>query len=314
MAQWASTIFNNRRPRNGFTIVELLIVVVVIAILAAITVVSYNGIQSRAKTAAVQDTLTQSFKKLRIEKIKAGTGLYPVSLPSEIRSGGNITLNYYPLSSAAPTSYCLEAVSGNIWYHITSSSSGPELDGCSVTNLVIDPRPSSGYWFASSNSVASLSFVTWPDGSPAAKSTRKDTANYALYSNRNSSKVATAQEGDVYTVLFSIRSSVDTTVTFQVGSGTATASIGSLNYPVTLKANEVQNIRYTFTIPSGYDGDNIFNKFYWTDGKGAIGDSFEVANVMWVKGNYTGSFKYGDSPGWSWDGTPNNSTSTGPAS
>lgn len=35
---------------NGFTIVELLIVVVVIAILAAITIVSYNGISDRAKT------------------------------------------------------------------------------------------------------------------------------------------------------------------------------------------------------------------------------------------------------------------------
>ncbi len=34
---------------RGFTIVELLIVIVVIAILAAITIVSYNGIQARAK-------------------------------------------------------------------------------------------------------------------------------------------------------------------------------------------------------------------------------------------------------------------------
>ena len=34
---------------RGFTIVELLIVIVVIAILAAITIVAYNGIQARAK-------------------------------------------------------------------------------------------------------------------------------------------------------------------------------------------------------------------------------------------------------------------------
>lgn len=36
--------------QNGFTIVELLIVIVVIGILAAITVVAYNGMQFRAKT------------------------------------------------------------------------------------------------------------------------------------------------------------------------------------------------------------------------------------------------------------------------
>ena len=35
-----------RTDKHGFTIVELLIVIVVIAILAAITVVAYNGIQA----------------------------------------------------------------------------------------------------------------------------------------------------------------------------------------------------------------------------------------------------------------------------
>jgi len=45
------SISNIKRLKYGFTIVELLIVVVVIAILASITVVSYNGITERAKTA-----------------------------------------------------------------------------------------------------------------------------------------------------------------------------------------------------------------------------------------------------------------------
>lgn len=39
---------NNSSQKSGFTIVELLIVIVVIGILAAITIVAYNGIQNRA--------------------------------------------------------------------------------------------------------------------------------------------------------------------------------------------------------------------------------------------------------------------------
>lgn len=44
---------------KGFTIVELLIVVVVIAILAAITIVSYSGISQRAKTSKSLSTAEQ---------------------------------------------------------------------------------------------------------------------------------------------------------------------------------------------------------------------------------------------------------------
>lgn len=41
----------------GFTIVELLIVIVVIGILAGISVVAYNGVSSNARKAAMQSEM-----------------------------------------------------------------------------------------------------------------------------------------------------------------------------------------------------------------------------------------------------------------
>lgn len=62
----------------GFTIVELLIVIVVIGILAAISIVAYNGIQSRARdTQRKQDVQTIS-KALELYYID--NGQYPTSV------------------------------------------------------------------------------------------------------------------------------------------------------------------------------------------------------------------------------------------
>ena len=62
------------KQTRGFTIVELLIVVVIIAILAAITIVAYNGIQNRAKSSAGQSTANAIVKKL--EAINSVKGSY----------------------------------------------------------------------------------------------------------------------------------------------------------------------------------------------------------------------------------------------
>jgi type II secretion system protein G len=50
------------RKQTGFTIVELLIVIVVIGILAAISLIAYNGVQNRAKVSQT-NTLFASIKK-----------------------------------------------------------------------------------------------------------------------------------------------------------------------------------------------------------------------------------------------------------
>ena len=70
------TMYRIPRTRTGFTIVELLVVIVVIAILAAITVTAYNGIQSRAKHAKT-NSVASTYVKL-LGSYYASNGKYPI--------------------------------------------------------------------------------------------------------------------------------------------------------------------------------------------------------------------------------------------
>lgn len=71
-------MLNNIKTKNsGFTIVELLIVIVVIAILAAITIVAYNGIQNSAKNSTAKETANQI--RTKVEAYNAKVGNYPAS-------------------------------------------------------------------------------------------------------------------------------------------------------------------------------------------------------------------------------------------
>ncbi len=97
--------------QKGFTIVELLIVVVIIAILAAITIVAYNGIQNRAKTAAAQSTAAMVAKKAEAYNVDDATTGYPTTLAAltgaastatyAIPSGSVAGLGAAPTSAAA---------------------------------------------------------------------------------------------------------------------------------------------------------------------------------------------------------------------
>jgi prepilin-type N-terminal cleavage/methylation domain-containing protein len=56
---------NMNKNQKGFTIVELLIVIVVIGVLAAITIVAYNGIQQRSRNTQVIAGTQAYYKALR---------------------------------------------------------------------------------------------------------------------------------------------------------------------------------------------------------------------------------------------------------
>ncbi|HCH34899.1 MAG: General secretion pathway protein H [Candidatus Saccharibacteria bacterium GW2011_GWC2_48_9] len=63
------------KNQKGFTIVELLIVIVVIGILAAITIVSFNGVQNRGKTSSAESAANTVLKKA--EAANSITSSYP---------------------------------------------------------------------------------------------------------------------------------------------------------------------------------------------------------------------------------------------
>lgn len=66
-----------KRNKKGFTIVELLIVVVVIAILAAIAIVSYNGITGRSRAAISKTDLRALAQQMELFIVE--NGAYPDS-------------------------------------------------------------------------------------------------------------------------------------------------------------------------------------------------------------------------------------------
>lgn len=70
----------NSDGNGGFTIVELLVVIVVIGILAAITIVSYTGITARANLSKAQGN-ANSVQSV-IESMNADNGTYPKTATS----------------------------------------------------------------------------------------------------------------------------------------------------------------------------------------------------------------------------------------
>lgn len=94
--QWAK--------QKGFTIVELLVVVVVIAILASVTVLAYNGIIERTKNTNFLATMDEYEKAVRMYDAQYGT--YP---SSEV--DGAIYLvclgDTYPAENGFSEGYCV---------------------------------------------------------------------------------------------------------------------------------------------------------------------------------------------------------------
>lgn len=137
---------------SGFTIVELLIVIVVIAILATISIVAYTGIQNRAAQAAILSEATQ-WKKL-LQAYKAANGGYPlpVAIGDPLTSGGPgiNSQNAYCLGTGflmiSGTSYCYSVSPTGDWR--VQESTGAHLIS-QLSTVGIPPTNTKKYMYGS---------------------------------------------------------------------------------------------------------------------------------------------------------------------
>lgn len=131
----------------GFTIVELLVVIIVIGILAAITIVSYSGISQKAINVSLQSDLVSGSIKLKMYQVEHSA--YPDDIAEtpvssgrycpnpDLSSGeycfrsstGNRFLGYSHNNTTTPQSFSINAANTNlVEYNITNNSSYSLVD------------------------------------------------------------------------------------------------------------------------------------------------------------------------------------------
>ena len=155
--------------QTGFTIVELLIVIVVIGILAAITIVAYNGVQGRARFATAQSDLRSINQAILM--YYADNGKYPSPTSSctngwcgwDQATGENFipglspkyiqTIPQMPTVNANDDTYLYKSVDGATYQLMRYKSSGGGLPSVELnSNLSASPTfTTTGWGYKSSN-------------------------------------------------------------------------------------------------------------------------------------------------------------------
>ena len=113
------------RKQQGFTLIELMIVVAVIALLSAIAFPSYNEYMMRGRRAEAKSALQQA--ALWLEKAQTATGAYPLTAA--------FPANFTAVQSGA---YTISLVSADgATYLLRATPAGPQV-GDTCGNFTLD--------------------------------------------------------------------------------------------------------------------------------------------------------------------------------
>jgi prepilin-type N-terminal cleavage/methylation domain-containing protein len=305
------------KQTGGFTIVELLIVIVVIAILAAITIVAYNGIQQRGRASAVSSALSQANKKLAVYLLD--NSAYPPDLAAAgVNASGDTTYQYSVNNSANPATYCVTATNGTVSYMSSSTTTTPTSGACpghgvggvaAITNMTTNPSFEATMGANSYNAANTWGTGGGASGSRFLRSTRTNTsgASGAWWD------AATPNPGQPYQVSLSVRGNVTTARDLRIEwiNAAGTSQVSSQTLATVSPSGSWTTVSGSGLAPTGA-GRLRLTLYTQTGSTGTTSDYVDIDNVMITEGTTTYAFADGNSPNWVWNGTLNNSTSTGP--
>jgi len=321
---WAisSKIHSGHPRRDGFTIVELLIVIVVIAILAAITIVAYNGIQNRAKASAAQSGAAQVKKKATAYAL-TNSDAYPATLAAIDVSNSETTYQYSVNNSSSPKTFCVTATVGTFSYWISSASGSPATGGCPghgsggiapITNLMRNPsaETSTTGWSTRTNSSLSTTTTNPLIGLQSIIMTATASGASMSLSAPGSATPIIATPGTTYTASLTVQA-LDTSNNVRMvidsfnGSSYITGS--GVDGPLTqIPAGQTRRLSVTGTTAAGTTRLQV----YVIVSGGSAGNRWMLDGAMINESSTLFQYADGESENWVWTGTPNASTSVGP--
>ncbi len=287
---------------------------VVIAILAAITIVAYNGINNRAKASAASSAAQQAAKKVMAYAV-TNAEQYPAALSDAgVSDSGSTSYQYRVDNTGNPKTFCLTATSQNVSFFVSNAITSATAGACAghglngvapITNLVPNPSSESGtlaFSTAGSGSGGGVSIDTSraDSGSRSARFTRTGgSGTSGIKSNAIAVSPNTAYRIGVSTYVESGAIPQWFAVDASYGSQVALSALGS--------TGSWRRASATYTTGPSQTTLMIYNLV------GADGVYYADSLLIFQGGSsLSTAYGDGDSPGWMWNGSPNNSTSTGP--